>query len=90
MDYRSFVGGFMIIKIKLILIPKIQDGLLHHLYKSSTRKPKLLSFILTELWERNELLSIIKYERYKKTKQPLLCYGIWVLETKSYTIKNKI
>ena len=43
-------------------------GKLLPLYKSEKRKQRLSPYSETELWDRDEILSIVKYEPYKRNK----------------------
>jgi integrase/recombinase XerD len=45
------------------------------------RTKRISPYVETELWERDEVLTIIKYERYKRNKAAYPCYGIWTQET---------
>jgi len=45
------------------------------------RTKRISPYLESELWERDELLTVIKYEPYKRNKAALSLLWAWMLET---------
>ena len=61
-----------------------QNGKLLYLSKLKRRKPSVSPYSETELWERDEILSIVKYEPYKRNKAALTL--LWDLDARNHEV----
>ena len=71
----------------MIMILIMTIGKLQNLFRIKNKKSKRISpYLESEIWEKEELLSIIKYEPYKRNKAALTLF--WDLNGRNHEIDH--